>query len=678
MKKSIIPILTAFIVLLSLRAGAQGFNYKAMITDNGTALANQQIDVRFSILDSVSTLLYQETQTTVTDASGIIVLVVGEGNVVSGDFSTVDWSHEKFLKVEINTGNGYEDFGTTAMKYVPYAKYADKAGNVFSGDFNDLTNVPAGLADGDDDTHLTEAEVDAYVANNGYLTSEEDGDTTNELQTLSINGNQLSISGGNTVTLPSSGDNWGSQTVVTNGSLSGNGTTSSPLSIDTASSYFSDWDKDASDDFSGDYNDLTNKPVTFLEQGTGNTPDSLTDNIYHTGRLSLGYDDNNNTESLLSLSTGNNKQAVSVTNGASADGPAIDNVYSEASTHSIVGFRNQNETNGTGSWTGFLNYMNNNNDNSKLGFSNAIISGGDGICEGVRNNMRTLGLVHGVFNDIGGKEAYGVYNLLYNSTVCEAAYGVKNQIEIGSKEIGVYNHIITFQNDNQTIVAGTVDSIWNEYSPNVYGSKTYIYNYGSNNNSYEVHGVSMNIVDNSTGGAGNTVTGNYIDISGSSSATKIGVDITIYSSEGGLHYGLYSYVLGEDNYAGYFVGNVAVEGGNLDVYNGSKLTNNLVSGDADMKAYVYGLVYYNGNTDGNRSSAGFTVSKTATGTYEVTLTHYSGQYYIVSATAEIGGGGTPVFATTDYSSTGGKFIIRTYDTNGNLIDNSFHFVVFKK
>ncbi|MBN1413737.1 MAG: hypothetical protein JW973_01450, partial [Bacteroidales bacterium] len=34
----------------------------------------------------------------------------------------------------------------------------------------DIPDVPADLADGDDDTQLTEAEVDAMVANNGYLT----------------------------------------------------------------------------------------------------------------------------------------------------------------------------------------------------------------------------------------------------------------------------------------------------------------------------------------------------------------------------------------------------------------------------------------------------------------------------------------------------------------------------
>ncbi|BDW91611.1 hypothetical protein MACH07_04430 [Flagellimonas marinaquae] len=45
-----------------------------------------------------------------------------------------------------------------------------------------------------DDTTLDEAAVDAFVANNGYLTSEIDGSTTNELQDLDLNTNILTLS----------------------------------------------------------------------------------------------------------------------------------------------------------------------------------------------------------------------------------------------------------------------------------------------------------------------------------------------------------------------------------------------------------------------------------------------------------------------------------------------------
>jgi hypothetical protein len=67
---------------------------------------------------------------------------------------------------------------------------------ISSGSTVDLSGI-------DTDTQLTEAEVDAFVANNGYLTSftEVDGDVTNEIQDISLVGTALSISSGSTIDL---------------------------------------------------------------------------------------------------------------------------------------------------------------------------------------------------------------------------------------------------------------------------------------------------------------------------------------------------------------------------------------------------------------------------------------------------------------------------------------------
>ena len=183
MKQLIITLAAILIASLSFAQGG-GFNYKALITENGNALANQSVTIKFTVLENGNTSVYQETHTATTDANGIVMINIGEGTVVSGDFGTIDWGgNPNFLKVEIDTGSGYQDFGTTEFKAVPYAKFAEKAGNVFSGDFGDLSNIPSGLSDGDD-------------------VNDADHDATNEIQTLSVNSNQLSISQGNTVTLP--------------------------------------------------------------------------------------------------------------------------------------------------------------------------------------------------------------------------------------------------------------------------------------------------------------------------------------------------------------------------------------------------------------------------------------------------------------------------------------------
>ncbi len=225
-------VFLAIIFATSIGYSQQGINYKAIISDSGVALENKSIDVQFTLLENGTTEIYRENHNALTDRNGIIILNIGEGNAELGDFSQIDWSKELFLKVEIDTGDGYVHFGTTAFKTVPYAKYADKAANVFSGDFNDLTNVPQGLSDGDDNTQLTEEQVDEFVENNGYIGVEVDGSTENELQILTIDDNKISLShGGGTIELPDSKDDWGRQSVISNNTLEGNGTQENPLKV---------------------------------------------------------------------------------------------------------------------------------------------------------------------------------------------------------------------------------------------------------------------------------------------------------------------------------------------------------------------------------------------------------------------------------------------------------------
>jgi len=71
------------------------------------------------------------------------------------------------------------------------------------------------------------------IGNTISNTGDGDNSSTNELQSLTLNGNQLTISGANSITLPSGGtaDNWGTQTVQTAATLTGNGTAANPLGV---------------------------------------------------------------------------------------------------------------------------------------------------------------------------------------------------------------------------------------------------------------------------------------------------------------------------------------------------------------------------------------------------------------------------------------------------------------
>ena len=104
------------------------------------------------------------------------------------------------------------DGAVTEPKIANGAVTNDKISDV---DWSKIDNVPADLADGDDNTQLTESEVDAFVSNNGFITSanDADADPDNEtIQQFTIDGPNLLIreAGTNyTVPIASLGDGTG-------------------------------------------------------------------------------------------------------------------------------------------------------------------------------------------------------------------------------------------------------------------------------------------------------------------------------------------------------------------------------------------------------------------------------------------------------------------------------------
>ncbi|MDR0682990.1 MAG: hypothetical protein LBG15_14250 [Dysgonamonadaceae bacterium] len=111
------------------------FRYQAVISgDNGSALAETNVTVRFNIRENVATgtVVYSEIHQTTTNASGMVFLAIGKG-VSSGEitFANINWAKgDFFLNIEIDKGNGYVNAGTQQFLSVPYAKYADNAGTL--------------------------------------------------------------------------------------------------------------------------------------------------------------------------------------------------------------------------------------------------------------------------------------------------------------------------------------------------------------------------------------------------------------------------------------------------------------------------------------------------------------------------------------------------------------------
>ncbi len=165
--KSILFSAVLFSSLCSINAQQELFKYQAVARDNqGALIKNTNLDIRFTILEDTPqpVVQYVETHTVRTNDLGIFNTEVGGGSPVQGQFSNVRWSDaDHVMKVEMDptrTGN-YLDMGEVPFLSVPYALHA----------------------------RTVEFKDDA------------DADPANEIQTLSLAGDQLSISNGNSINL---------------------------------------------------------------------------------------------------------------------------------------------------------------------------------------------------------------------------------------------------------------------------------------------------------------------------------------------------------------------------------------------------------------------------------------------------------------------------------------------
>ena len=133
--KKIISLTFLMATLLSHAQAPEGINYQAVVRDNlGTPIENSLVSLKIAIYQSSTSglLVFEESFSPNTNSYGLVNFIIGQGNLISGDFSIIDWATGPYfieISADIDGGSDFEVVGTQELMSVPYALYAKTAGN---------------------------------------------------------------------------------------------------------------------------------------------------------------------------------------------------------------------------------------------------------------------------------------------------------------------------------------------------------------------------------------------------------------------------------------------------------------------------------------------------------------------------------------------------------------------
>lgn len=153
--KKLYTFLAMFIFSVSIFAQSpEKMSYQAVIRNVSDALVvSSPVGMQISILQGSAsgTAVYVETQTPTTNANGLISIEVGNGTVVSGNFTTIDWSTGTYYistDIDPTGGTAYTISGASQLLSVPYALFAKNsagvAGSQWTTNGNNINNTNTG------------------------------------------------------------------------------------------------------------------------------------------------------------------------------------------------------------------------------------------------------------------------------------------------------------------------------------------------------------------------------------------------------------------------------------------------------------------------------------------------------------------------------------------------------
>jgi len=134
--KKLIVILILFGSFAIKAQAPQYLNYQGVARNSsGTIITAGNIGIQFEILQGSASgpLIYSEENFSAPSTAGIFTTAIGSGSNTTGTFSSINWAGGPyFIRVSIDPAGGtaFSAVGTSQLLSVPYALYAETAGNI--------------------------------------------------------------------------------------------------------------------------------------------------------------------------------------------------------------------------------------------------------------------------------------------------------------------------------------------------------------------------------------------------------------------------------------------------------------------------------------------------------------------------------------------------------------------
>ena len=154
----------------------EGINYQAVIrTIFGNLVTNTLVAARVQIKQnsSTGTIVYSERQSVATSNFGLVNFVIGQGALLSGTFSSINWSTGNYwvnLAVDFGNGTNYVDYGSQRLTIAPYALNAKTAGPQLN-QWRYGTTVSSSALGTLGDFYLNTQTGDVYYKSNSIVTN---------------------------------------------------------------------------------------------------------------------------------------------------------------------------------------------------------------------------------------------------------------------------------------------------------------------------------------------------------------------------------------------------------------------------------------------------------------------------------------------------------------------------